>query len=102
MLPASQGQGVGSRAIEATSNATGNRAMTDNVENLVLELLRAIRADIADLKRDLTNNTVQIAALGQQLAGLSVAVYGGKNDLEEVKRRVERLEQRLEPHDEVA
>ena len=24
--------------------------MTDNVENLVLELLRAIRADIADLK----------------------------------------------------
>ncbi len=73
--------------------------MTDNVENLVLELLRAIRADIADLKREVTNNTVQIAALGQQMAGLSVAVYGGKNDLEEVKRRVERLEQRLELHD---
>ncbi len=73
--------------------------MTDNVENLVLELLRAIRADIADLKRDVTNNTVQIAALGQQMAGLSVAVYGGKNDLEAVKRRVERLEQRLELHD---
>jgi hypothetical protein len=73
-------------------------AMTDNVENLVLELLRAIRADIADLKREVTNNTVQIVALGQQMAGLSVAVYGSKNDLEEVKRRVERLEQRLELH----
>lgn len=72
--------------------------MTDNVENLVLELLRAIRADIADLKREVTNNTVQIVALGQQMAGLSVAVYGSKNDLEEVKRRVERLEQRLELH----
>lgn len=73
--------------------------MTDNVENLVLELLRAIRADIADLKRDVVGNTVQIAALGQQVAGLSVAVYGGKSDLEDVKRRVEHLERRLELHD---
>ena len=73
--------------------------MTDNVENLVLELLRAIRADIADLKRDVTGNTVQIAALGQQLAGLTTAVYSGKSDLEDVKRRVERLERRLELRD---
>jgi hypothetical protein len=73
--------------------------MTDNVENLVLELLRAIRADIADLKRDVVGNTVQIAALGQQVAGLSVAVYGSKSDLEDVKRRVEHLERRLELHD---
>ncbi len=73
--------------------------MTDNVENLVLELLRAIRADIADLKRDVIGNTVQIAALGQQVAGLSVAVYGGKSDLEDVKRRIEHLERRLELHD---
>ena len=70
--------------------------MTDNVENLTLELLRAIRADIAELRRDVLNNSVQVSALGQQMAGLSMAVYGGKNDLEEVKRRVERLEQRLE------
>ena len=73
--------------------------MTDNVESLVLELLRAIRADIADLKRDVIGNTVQIAALGQQVAGLSVAVYGGKSDLEDVKRRIEHLERRLELHD---
>ena len=73
--------------------------MTDNVENLVLELLRAIRADIADLKRDVIGNTVQIAALGHQVAGLSVAVYGGKSDLEDVKRRIEHLERRLELHD---
>ena len=73
--------------------------MTDNVENLVLELLRAIRADIADLKRDVVGNTVQIAALGQQVAGLSVAVYGSKSDLQDVKRRVEHLERRLELHD---
>ena len=73
--------------------------MTEHVDSLVLELLRAIRADIADLKRDVTGNTVQIAALGQQVAGLSVAVYGGKSDLEDVKRRIEHLERRLELHD---
>jgi len=70
--------------------------MTNHVDNLVLELLRAIRADIADLKRELMNNSVQIAALGQQVSGLSMAVYGGRNDLEEAKRRIDRLEQRLE------
>ena len=70
--------------------------MTEHVDSLVLELLRAIRADIADLKRDVTGNTVQIAALGQQLAGLTTAVYSGKSDLEDMKRRVERLERRLE------
>ena len=45
--------------------------MTEHVDSLVLELLRAIRADISDLKRDVTGNPVQIAALGQQLAGLT-------------------------------
>jgi|APTNR8051073442_1049403.scaffolds.fasta_scaffold04918_3 predicted nucleic acid-binding Zn-ribbon protein len=73
--------------------------MTEHVDSLVLELLRAIRADIADLKRDVTGNTVQIAALGQQLAGLTTAVYSGKSDLEDMKRRVERLERRLELRD---
>lgn len=73
--------------------------MTEHVDSLVLELLRAIRADISDLKRDVTGNTVQIAALGQQLAGLTTAVYSGKSDLEDMKRRVERLERRLELRD---
>ena len=73
--------------------------MTD-VENLVLEHLRAIRADLADLKREVMSNTLQLAALGQQVAGLTTAVYGGKSDLEAVKHRVERIERRLELHDE--
>ena len=70
--------------------------MTDNVENIMLDLLRAIRADIADLKREVTSNTLQITAMGQQVAGLTNAAYGGRSDLEDVKRRVERIERRLE------
>jgi hypothetical protein len=49
---------------------------------------------LADLKREVVSNTLQIAALGQQVAGLTTAVYGGKSDLEDMKRRVERLELR--------
>lgn len=49
--------------------------MTADIESLVLERLRAIRADIADIKREVTANSVQLSAMGQQLAGLTAAVY---------------------------
>lgn len=73
--------------------------MTAEIDSLVLEHLRAIRADIADLKREVSGNSIQLSALGQQVAGLSVAVYGGKSDLDEVKRRIDRIERRLELND---
>ena len=73
--------------------------MTDTVDNLVLENLRAIRADLADLKREVASNSVQISAMGQQLAGLTGAVYAGKSDMDEIKRRLERVEHRLELSD---
>jgi hypothetical protein len=38
--------------------------------------------------------------MGQQLAGLTAAVYGSKSDVDDIKRRLERLERRLERHDE--
>lgn len=73
--------------------------LTAEIDSLVLEHLRAIRADIADLKREVSGNSIQLSALGQQVAGLSVAVYGGKSDLDEVKRRIDRIERRLELND---
>lgn len=70
--------------------------MTADIESLVLEHLRAIRADIADLKREVAGNSVQLSAMGQQLAGLTAAVYGSKSDIDDIKRRLSRVEQRLE------
>jgi hypothetical protein len=49
--------------------------MTAEIESLVLEHLRAIRADLADLKREVTGNSVELSAVGQQLARLTAAVY---------------------------
>lgn len=45
--------------------------MTADIENLVLEHLRAIRADMADVKLRVTQIDVQLSAMGQQLAGLT-------------------------------
>lgn len=73
--------------------------MTAEIESLVLEQLRAIRADIADIKREVTANSLQLSAMGQQLAGLTAAVYGSKSDIDELKRRIERIETRLELQD---
>ena len=55
--------------------------------------------EIRTVKDDATGNTLQISAMGQQLAGLTAAVYGGKYDLDDMKRRVARLERRLELND---
>ena len=73
--------------------------MTDNVENLVLELLRAIRADVADIKDRLTGVEIQVSALGQQLAGLTTAVYSGKSEIDTFRRRLEHVERRLDLRD---
>lgn len=70
--------------------------MTADIESLVLEQLRAIRKDLADLKREVASNGVHLATLGQQVGALTTAVYTGKSDLEDLKRRMDRVEQRLE------
>jgi hypothetical protein len=41
-------------------------------------------------------NSLQLSAIGQQLAKLTAAVDGGKSDVDELKRRVGRIERRLE------
>lgn len=70
--------------------------MTDNIDNLVLEHLRALRTDMSDIKQRLSGLELQMAAMGQQLAGLTTAVYGGKSDMEAFRHRLEHIERRLD------
>jgi len=51
--------------------------MTETDNNLVMEQLRLIRKEIADIKEGQTAIRVEIGALGQQVAGLTTAVYSG-------------------------
>jgi len=71
--------------------------MANDVDNLVLEQLRAIRADTAELKRHAESTNVQLAtSMGQQIGALTTAVYGGRADIDELRRRLDRVERRLE------
>ena len=70
--------------------------MTADTENLVLEHLRAIRATLGEHGERLSHIEVQLSALGQQVAGLATAVYAGRSEMDSLKRRVERIERRLE------
>jgi septal ring factor EnvC (AmiA/AmiB activator) len=70
--------------------------MANDVDNLVLEQLRVIRPDIAELKRHAASTNVQLASMGQQIGALTTAVYGGRSDIEELRRRLDRVERRLE------
>ena len=45
-------------------------AMTDNVENLILEHLRAIRADIGGIKDDVRDIKQRLTSLEAAVAGL--------------------------------
>lgn len=68
----------------------------EELTSVTLEHLRHIRADLAELKREVTGNSVQIAMLGQPVGALTTAIYSGKSEIEDIKRRVERIERRLE------
>jgi hypothetical protein len=70
--------------------------MTAEIENLVLEHLRAMRADIAEIKDRLSHVDLNLATLGQQVGALTTAVYSGKSELDGFRRRIERIEKRLE------
>ena len=70
--------------------------MTDQTENLVLEPLRLIRSDIADLRSDVSQVKIELTAIGQQMVGLTTAVYAGQDRMLTLERRVERIEHRLE------
>jgi hypothetical protein len=70
--------------------------MANDVDNLVLEQLRVIRPDIAELKRHAASTNVQLASMGPQIGALTTAVCGGRSDIEELRRRLDRVDRRLE------
>jgi len=63
--------------------------MTENIENLVLEHLRAIRATQ-------TNHSHQLDMVQLRLGSLETQVSGLRNDFARLEVRFDRLEQRVE------
>ena len=66
------------------------------IDNLVMENLRAIRKELAEVKDGQASARVEISTLGQQVAGLTTAVYAGHDHFSILEQRIERIERRLE------
>ena len=82
--------------------------MTENVENLILEHLKALRNELRDFRADTSDNFMQVKARLQSLEErLSLAEKGIANihgdhaliqlRLDKQGDRLERIEKRLEP-----
>lgn len=73
--------------------------MTDNVENLVLELLRAIRQDIQSLKADNRDIKMRLAGIEGHMSTFHMEVARHSTKFDEIDDRIERIERRLELRD---
>ncbi len=84
--------------------------MTDENENLVLEVLKRVQADIAALRSDLVNGQrelgdrmtrleVRMTAQEQHLATLVLSLPAAHERIDDLTRRVARIERRLELSD---
>jgi polyhydroxyalkanoate synthesis regulator phasin len=68
----------------------------EELASVTLEHLRAIRAKQDEQGDELAAIRLELSAMGQQIGALTTAVYSGKSELDSLKRRVERIERRLE------
>lgn len=81
--------------------------MTKNIDNLILECLRHIRADLDGMKDDLREIKQRLNSLETSVAGLkrdNASLYGDIADqhmrYDRLVERVERIERRLDLKDE--
>jgi septal ring factor EnvC (AmiA/AmiB activator) len=88
------------------SNDDEDRTMTDNVENLILEHLRAIRADMAGLYTAMNGVKERLASLEDHVAGMRKDMSLLHSDItithhriDGLEKRVERIERRLDLRD---
>ena len=65
-------------------------------DNIVLQLLRAIRGDIGRIKDDMGALKVEMTAVRQHLAGVITLQEHDHGDIAALKVRLEPIERRLE------
>ena len=66
--------------------------MSDQPDNLVLQMLRAIRGDLSEVKADLVEIKQRVGLLEGQYASLSARVDRIAGDVALIKRRLDLVE----------
>jgi predicted nucleic acid-binding Zn-ribbon protein len=70
--------------------------MAEEPSNLMLEILKRLQADMADLKEGQRATNVYLAAIESHMAGFHLTVSAHTDELAGLRRRIERIERRLE------
>jgi predicted nucleic acid-binding Zn-ribbon protein len=70
--------------------------MAEEPNNLMLEILRRLQADMADLKEGQRTTNVHLAAIESHMAGFHLTVSAHTDEPAGLRQRIERIERRLE------
>ena len=70
--------------------------MTEGVENMMLEILKRMQVDIADMKGDIADLKTRATAVDEHIGGLFITISGNNARLDRVVDRLERIERRLD------
>ena len=69
--------------------------MTLEQGDLILEILKKMQGDVADIKRDVSSLTMRVSSLEDHFRGTLTTLYGIQSDVAHLKVRVDRIEERL-------
>lgn len=70
--------------------------MTENVENLILELLRGMRSDLTEVKEVLREHGLRLNRIEAGVAGLRRDQAGDAEAIAQVQAQVDRLREEIE------
>jgi chromosome segregation ATPase len=69
--------------------------VTAETESLILEILKKIQADLAEMKQDIRDLTVRVGLVEGHVSHLIAAQHHSNERLDRMSNRIERIEQRL-------
>ena len=70
--------------------------MTEKTENLILEILKRLQGDMADIKADVSDIKLRVTATEEHLATMMMSIAGLNARLDKLDGRVLRIERRLD------
>jgi archaellum component FlaC len=70
--------------------------MNDNVENLVLEMLRRMDQRLDNIENDLGDIKLRVTATEEHLASMMMSIAGINSRMDKLDNRMSRIEKRLD------
>ena len=74
----------------------GKATMTVEIENLMLEILKKIQADISSLKFDMVDLKHRVSMIERNTADIATSYAGQSLRIDRLEERLDRIERRLE------